>query len=361
MGSITLTGDGAAQITVLSNLFIDEYMKDANDAQLKVYLYLARMLQAHAPVSISEIADRFNHTEKDVMRALRYWEGKGLLALEYASDRSLCTIRLFGPGQRRPEDSPAAAAVSDVSAKDAALPVREPVAVISHQTVPGADPFEKPSYSADELQAFGRQENAAQLFFIAEQYLGRTLSPSDMKSILFFTDRLRFSDDLIDYLLQYCVERGKKDFRYIEKVAVGWAQAGISTPADAEKHAARYDKTVYSIMNALGKTSSPAGSELAYIQRWTGEYGFELDVILEACGRTVLATDRHRFAYADRILSSWFQAGVHHLSDISGLDSSYRREKAAQPARAGSTAEYNRFMHSSYDFDALEQALLKNG
>ena len=77
MGSITLTGDGAAQITVLSNLFIDEYMKDANDAQLKVYLYLARMLQAHAPVSISEIADRFNHTEKDVMRALRYWEGKG--------------------------------------------------------------------------------------------------------------------------------------------------------------------------------------------------------------------------------------------------------------------------------------------
>ena len=157
MGSITLTGDGAAQITVLSNLFIDEYMKDANDAQLKVYLYLARMLQAHAPVSISEIADRFNHTEKDVMRALRYWEGKGLLALEYASDRSLCAIRLFGPGQRRPEDSPAAAAVSDVSAKDAALPVREPVAVISHQTVPGADPFEKPSYSADELQAFGRQ------------------------------------------------------------------------------------------------------------------------------------------------------------------------------------------------------------
>ena len=64
MGSITLTGDGDVQITVLSNLFIDEYMKDANDAQLKVYLYLTRMLQAHAPVSVSDIADRFNHTLK---------------------------------------------------------------------------------------------------------------------------------------------------------------------------------------------------------------------------------------------------------------------------------------------------------
>ena len=350
MGSITLTGDGGSQVTVLSNLFIDEYMKDANDAQLKVYLYLARALQAHAPVSISEIADRFNHTEKDVMRALRYWEGKGLLSLEYAPDRSLSGIQLYAPGSGRGEEF----------GQEQIRP-QEPVAVISHQTVPSADPFEKPYYTADELQAFGRQENAAQLFFIAEQYLGRTLSPSDMKSILFFTDRLHFSDDLIDYLLQYCVERGKKDFRYIEKVAIGWAEAGIATPADAEKHAARYDKTVYSIMNALGKTNAPARSELAYIQRWTVEYGFELDVILEACGRTVLATDRHRFAYADRILASWFQAGVHHLSDISGLDNSFRREKAAQPARAGSTAEYNRFMHSSYDFDALEQELLKNG
>ena len=26
--------------TLISNLFIDKYMKDANDAQLKVYLYL---------------------------------------------------------------------------------------------------------------------------------------------------------------------------------------------------------------------------------------------------------------------------------------------------------------------------------
>lgn len=355
MGSITLTGDGDVQITVLSNLFIDEYMKDANDAQLKVYLYLTRMLQAHAPVSVSDIADRFNHTEKDVTRALRYWESRGLLSLEYASDRTLIRIRLNAPGSAgRGEEGLR-------TQHQAQAPAREPVAVVSHQTAPSADPFEKPAYTADELQAFGRQENAAQLFFIAEQYLGRTLTPSDMKSILFFTDRLHFSDDLIDYLLQYCVERGKKDFRYIEKVAVGWAQAGVATPAGAEKHSARYDKTVYSIMNALGKTSSPARSELVYIQRWTGEYGFELDVILEACGRTVLATDRHRFAYADRILASWFQAGVHHLTDISGLDSSFRREKAAQPARPGSAAEYNRFMHSSYDFDALEQELLKNG
>ena len=71
MSEIFLCG-GAADATVLSNVFIDEYLKDANDAQLKVYLFLVRRLQAGDPVSISDMADRFNHTEKDILRALCY-------------------------------------------------------------------------------------------------------------------------------------------------------------------------------------------------------------------------------------------------------------------------------------------------
>lgn len=346
MGNIILSSDGSAGATVLSNVFIDEYMKDANDAQLKVYLYLVRMLQDNAPVSISEIADKFNHTEKDVLRALRYWEKCGVLSLKVSADKSLLGICLCGLCQK-------------AASKEEPPEAPTSVTVMSHQTISAPSPFEKPSYTLDDLKSFQQQENTAQLIFIAEQYLGRTLSPADMKSILFFTDRLHFSDDLIDYLLQYCVERGKKDFRYIEKVAIGWAEAGVTTPAEAEGHASRYDKTVYSIMNALGKTNAPAKNEVAYIRRWTGEFGFELDVILEACGRTVLATDRHRFAYADSILSSWYKAGVHHAADIADLDVSYQKEKSARPARTGSAAEYNRFMHSSYDFDALEEALLK--
>lgn len=347
MSNISLISDGCMDATILSNVFIDEYMKDANDAQLKVYLYLVRMLQAQSAIAISDIADRFNHTEKDVIRALRYWEKCQVLSLQYAPDGTLAGIRLLDLKRSTPQKEEKSAIPASVS-------------VISHQTIPSVSPFEKPAYTLDDLKAFGQQENTAQLFFIAEQYLGRTLSPADMKSILFFTDRLHFSDDLIDYLLQYCVERDKKDFRYIEKVAISWAEAGVTTPAEAQRQSSRYDKNVYSIMNALGKTSSPARTELSYIQRWTAEYGFELDVILEACSRTVLATDKHRFAYADRILSSWFKAGVHHVSDISGLDVSHQKEKAAKPARAGSAAEYNRFMHSSYDFDELEKELLKN-
>ena len=79
--------------------------------------------------------------------------------------------------------------------------------------------YKKPSYSADQLKAFRDREETAQLLFIAESYIGRPLTPSEMKTILYFIDILHFSDDLIDYLIQYCVDRGKKDFKYIEKVA----------------------------------------------------------------------------------------------------------------------------------------------
>ena len=362
MSTISLIGDGSQDATILSNIFIDEYMKDANDAQLKIYLYLLRMLQANSAPDISDIADKFNHTEREVIRALTYWEKCGVLALEYAPDKSLCAIRLLRLSSRQQAAASVFVQPQPIvsEAPDSVPAVQEAAVPVTASAAAAAPAYEKPAYSLDQLKNFREQANTAQLIFIAEQYLGRTLSPADMKSLLFFSDVLRFSDDLIDYLLQYCVERGKKDFRYIEKVAIGWAEAHVTTPAEAEGHASRYERTVYAVMNALGKNSNPTKNEVAYIMRWTREYGFDTDIILEACGRTVLATDRHRFSYADSILTSWYKAGVHHVSDISGLDASYQKEKASKPARTTSTAEYNRFMHSSYDFDALEKELLKN-
>ena len=73
MGQLTICKNNNMDSTVVSNLFIDEYMKDANDAQLKVYIYLLRAANSNTATSISDMADLFNHTEKDIVRALTYW------------------------------------------------------------------------------------------------------------------------------------------------------------------------------------------------------------------------------------------------------------------------------------------------
>lgn len=365
MARIALYKDNYADSTVVSNLFIDEYMKDANDAQLKVYFYLLRMLNADQAISVSGIADKFNHTEKDVIRALKYWEKQQILDLDFDENKALVGIHLRDlSAQATPASQHNVLLTSGpVQAQNTAgnsiisAAVAQPVQPAPQETTPV---YTKPAYSLDQLREFKEREETSQLLFIAEAYIGKPLAPSEIKTILFFTDVLHFSDDLIDYLLQYCVERGKKDFKYIEKVAVNWAEEGITTPKQAQKFSTRYDKSVYSIMNSLGRSTAPTAKELEFINRWTREYGFSTDIILEACERSSLATDRHRFEYAEGILSSWKNAGIHHKADIQQADATYQKKKATKPAPATSSNRFTQFAQNSYDFAALEKEILSN-
>ncbi len=360
MGELTIYNNNYMDSTVVSNLFIDEYMKDANDAQLKVYIYLLRVMNSNKTTSISDMADLFNHTEKDILRALSYWEKHHLLSLEYDSARNIVGIHMEEPtGKNTGENVSLAPVVSIVPRTTQEPAPSEKVNVAEKTAVKESVVPSKPSYSPDELKNFKNQESTAQLIFIMEQYLQRPLSVSDLNTVLFLSDKLHFSDDLIDYLIQYCVDRGKKDFRYIEKVAVNWAESGVTTPAEAENHVHRYDKTTYAIMNALGKSNAPTPKEVEFITRWTEEYGFETDVIFEACERTVLATENHRFEYADKILSSWKAAQVHHKADIQKIDELYQKKKnAAAFSKPAANNKFNQFQQHDYDFDAIERAIL---
>lgn len=362
MGQFTIYRDDYTDATVVPNSFIDNYMKDANDAQIKVYLYLMRVTSAGLSTGVSEIADKFNHTEKDVIRALKYWEKAGLLSLEESSKNNITGVHFRNPQSKAADTADNSGTVPDSSADMQVLqpvPVKTETAVpvISISTRQAETPFAKPVYSADKLRAFKERENTAQLLFVAESYIGRPLSAGDMKSILYFSDCLHFSDDLIDYLIQYCVDRGKKDFKYIEAVALNWAQSGITTPKQAEKFASKYDKSVYTIMKELGKSSAPTPKELEYINRWVKEYGFSSDIIAEACERTVMATDSHRFEYAEGILSSWKKEDVHRKSDIQRIDELYQKRRQ-QKTNTSANNRFNQFPQRDYDFEELEAKLL---
>ena len=84
MNNLNLSSETASGYTAVSDLFIDEYVPSANGDFVKVYLYLLRLLSKKKDdLSISSLADTFNQTENDVMRALRYWDKLGLLTLSY--------------------------------------------------------------------------------------------------------------------------------------------------------------------------------------------------------------------------------------------------------------------------------------
>ncbi len=376
MARLTIYKDSRNNTTPVNNRFIDEFMGSANDVQLKVYLYLLRMLGANQATSVSDLADKFNHTEREIIRALKYWEKQKLLTLDYDAGgipvgihfRDLDTEYV---AERKIESSTSQSLAMFMEPSENVSP--EPVYEKPAYEKPAYEKpvYEKPVYSAGDVREFKNREETAQIMFIAESYIGRPLTPAEMKSLLFLTDVLQFSVDLIDYLIAYCVERDKKDFKYIERVALNWAENNVTTPAQAKRFSKKYDKNVYAIMNALGKTNAPTNKEAEYITRWTGEYGFDLDIILEACDRTVMATDRHRLEYAESILNSWHQENVQKKADIRKIDELYQQKKtsgkSASSKQAGSenrnssgNNKFNQFPQNSYDFEALEKQLLSN-
>lgn len=370
MAHLTIYKDSNTNSTAISNRFIDEFMPDANAAQVKVYLFLTRMLGAGQATSVSDMADKFNYPEKDIIRALKYWEKKGLLSLDYDATGTPVGIHFKDlEAQTVPDTTSQSLAMFVEGSSTPTTSLNQTITKTVYETPVyesekssyenGNLSFEKPSYSTAQLREFKDREETAQILFIAESYIGRPLTPAEMKSILFFTDVLSFSEDLIDHLIAYCVDRGKKDFKYIEKVAINWAENNVTTPDEARKFSTRYDRNVYAIMNALGKNNSPTAKEAEYITRWTGEYGFDMDIILEACERTVMATDRHRLEYAESILSSWRQENVRHKADIHKIDELYHRKKTA--AKPAANNKFNSFsQQNSYDFDTLEKELLSN-
>lgn len=304
-------------VTIIPNSIIDKDMLEANELQLKVYLYILRNTGADISVQISSMADYFNETEKDITRAIAFWEKRGVF--NCASCSCASTDK---------------AAVSSVS--------------------------------RDDFQALTDTYDFRELRFVAETYLGKTLTKTDLDTLLFIKENLNFSNELIEYLLEYCAERGKKSFKYIQSVALSWSGDGITAPEEARLQTARFSQRIYAVMNALGKKSEPTNAELNYINRWYDQYGFEADVILEACRRTVLATDKNRFSYCDKILSSWFSSGVHHTTDITQADASYHSQKKQTesiPRKVPGYVASNPFLHfkqSDTDYDALEKELLQN-
>ena len=84
MDHILLCTNHIPPITTIYNSFIEDYMPAANGSYVKVYLYIAKCLQAkESNFSISSLADQLENTEKDILRALMYWEKKGLMSLNH--------------------------------------------------------------------------------------------------------------------------------------------------------------------------------------------------------------------------------------------------------------------------------------
>ena len=313
-------------MTMIENTFIDQFMPSSSGDFVKIYLYLLRCAQSgKTDISISCIADALHYTESDVKRAMGYWQ------------KNKCLDLVDDPVEKAPADAGTAFVSADASSGNKITEFR---------------PAQKPS-----------KEEMRSLIFVAENYLGRPLNPQEQETLVYFVTDLGMDIDLVDYLLDYCISMNHTSFHYIRKVAVNWAEQGISTVEQARREGSSFRSEYFTIFRALGiQDHVPTPGEKEYMDRWLGEYALPMEVILLACTRTILQTGKARLSYADSILRRWSRNGVRSVSDVEELDRVHERSAKAASGRTAGNAAAGRFLNfepSGTDWDAAWDSVLK--
>ena len=411
MTAINISSDIATSFTTVSDIFIDQYMPKANGEFVKVYLYLLRATGSGAGIAtISEIADHFSITEADIIRALNYWASEGILQVQTGADGqimgiNLCSLSVSG---MQAAQSNIQSAVADNAAQNnlqngvvnnatqnnlqngvvnnaaqnistANIRMQDSVVEkLKNQATDKPAPSQK-EYTLDEIKEFRKNPDISELFFIIETYLKHTLSSTDTNMVLYWLDELHFSTDLVEYLVEYCITKGHSSLRYMNKVALGWADAGIKTVDQAKDDAAAHSQIYYSVMKALGITGrNLVDSEVSLINKWVGEYGFDIELVKAACSKTISAIQKPSFEYTDSILANWRKKDVHTLKDVEVLDANFAKANKASATgssqstnaangsskpksnNSSSKNKFNNFNQRNNDYDKLEKLFLNS-
>lgn len=411
MTAINISSDIATSFTTVSDIFIDQYMPKANGEFVKVYLYLLRATGSGAGIAtISEIADHFSNTEADIIRALNYWVSEGILQVQTGADGqiigiNLCSLSVSGmqaaqsniqsavadnAAQNNLQNSVVNNAAQNILQNSVVNNAAQNISTVNtrmHDSVveklksqtPDKAASSQKEYTLDEIKEFRKNPDISELFFIIETYLKHTLSSTDTNMVLYWLDELHFSTDLVEYLVEYCITKGHSSLRYMNKVALGWADAGIKTVDQAKDDAAAHSQIYYSVMKALGITGrNLVDSEVSLINKWVGEYGFDIELVKAACSKTISAIQKPSFEYTDSILANWRKKDVHTLKDVEVLDANFAKANKASATgssqstnaangsskpksnNSSSKNKFNNFNQRNNDYDKLEKLFLNS-
>lgn len=358
----------AVEVTAVSNTFIDTYMAAANGEYVKVFLYLLR--HAQEELTIPKIADALNHTESDVKRALSYWEDAGLLLWEdtepLSREEAASEYEASGRDKAGEDYTKRSLSGESLSAQSPTMQGESDPGVLRQERQETAPPQQEQSVtvpdagdSYERLSRLSGDKEFSDLLYAVQQLLGKTFNNMECERFAYFYDVLEMSADLLEYLVEYCADNNHRSIHYIEKVALNWYQMEIRSREEAKSYLAQYSPYMSAILKTFGFSGRMlAPVEQEYVKRWFKEYGFDIELVKEACNRTIKATGSASFPYADKILSGWKKAGVRSLKDVEELD---KKRQISRPGGTDRTREpikkstgtnrFKNFEERSYNYE----------
>ena len=187
--------------TIINNGFLEKYMASAPTAYTFVYICAQKFIQeGNEYFTDEQLAQSLGMTEGDIKRAIKFWEDNG-----------------------------------EVLRKQRII---QPVTKITHIV------SDKPSYAQDEIEYYLKHNAEFKgLVDSAKSAMGKIIGRYDIETIFSFHDWLGLPLSVIEILIQYCCDNDPKNMRYIEKVAIAWADSGINTAKAALEYIEKYNGT----------------------------------------------------------------------------------------------------------------------
>ena len=300
--------------------FIENVMPKANGAFVKVYLYALNLAQKGIRCDYGEIADKLDLLESDVVKAFEYLSEQGCLC-------AFGDQIIFGkprPVEEEPGNEPA--------------------------------PAEKPKKSAESIKyIMTENQNLSDLCQLAQQMLGKTLSDRDIETLYWLYDELGFSPEVILMILEYCVSKDKRSMKYIEKVAIGWHENGITTISAAEQYMHdQAEKNSYfgNIRRLFGiDDRSLSKTEEMYLKSWRDSYNMSEDMVALAYEYCIIRTNKLSFPYINSIIENWYKKGIFTVPDAEKEQEEFRNNPRSEK-------ELNVYKdETGYDYDKIEEIM----
>ncbi len=384
-------------IVSLPSEFIDKYMLKANGDYIKVYLFMLR--NADRLINPEIIADALELTIKDVERAIAYWCKSGILIEKEENivklgngddfEEILLTKNLPSKEEleearrilnaaneiyRRREitkDAEKNSEEDNTDEPDTALdetletqtgdevkkeenPIEEP---------PEPKPPKLPDRSLVDLPKLKSDEDFQELVFCVQTYTEKIFSPTDTEKLAYLYDVVGMSKDLLEYIAEISVQKGKKSISYIEKIALSFHEKGITTVEEAKEDNVKFYNENRAVLKAFGiydRVLAPVESR--FVKKWFDEYCFSPEIVVEAINRTVINTSSQSFTYADGILTRWYKENVRTLADIKALDEKHddKVKSTNRPAGVTAASKFNNFEQRNDNIDSDMQNKFMN-
>ena len=304
--------------------FVEKWGRLARPEYLQVYIYILSNFKKNGKIlTVAEISKKLHISREEALDAIDFWITAELL-VENGEEYSF-------PGEDIRKKSSDGVKEKKTARGNIASRLRT-----------------RPSYDSAEIDAAASVNDSVDyLFKQAEKILEKILSPSDFEMIYSFVDWLGLPVEVVIMLLQFAARQGKTGKRYLETVAIDWADKGIDNYESAEEHIREIELKLSNegkIRGILGiYDRALSQTEKKYINLWTYEKNVPVELIVEAYDKTVEATGKLSWAYMNKIILNWLEQGFETVKQVRAADEVFKIKSSPTKTKVG--GKKSKFIH----------------